>query len=73
MPAGPRLRPITQEEWEQLEWVELSGLGEEAVFILGIERCDPPDDGYAYVERTRVTDCKQRWVRAMTFVESVRG
>jgi len=63
------LRPITKEEWDRYRWIEVSGEGEEAVFLPGIELCDPPDDGYAYVDRTRPTDTKQRWVRAETSVD----
>jgi len=66
MTSNNQLRSITQEEWERFEWIEVSGPGEEAVFVRGIEKCDPPDDGYIYVERTRGRDYKQRWVRAQT-------
>jgi len=62
-----KLRPITQDEWIQYEWVEVTTpTDKHPVFLPGIQIVVPLNDGFVYVERTRFGDNKQRWERAMT-------
>ena len=62
-----KLRDITEEEWQAYEWIEVTPFGEEAVFIRGLKHSiKPQEDGYHYVDGTRMGDTARHWVRAKT-------
>ena len=56
--------PITEQEWNDYEWIETE---KKDVFIRGIRKTDPPDDGYHYVEITTFSDTEQKWARAVFY------
>lgn len=65
-----KLRDITVDEWERYEWTEIWSVGEpEPIYIRGVEKTTPPDDGYMYTETTRFGDARQRWSRRQTNAE----
>ena len=45
-----KLRPITKEEWVKFEWIEVTTLASPVpIYIRGIKKPEPPDDGYVYI------------------------
>ena len=63
------LRPITEGEWREYEWHEITALGDaDRIYVRGRRLTDPPrGDGFVYVEALgRLGDAEQRWQRAMT-------
>lgn len=64
------LRPITQKEWDEYEWFEVtsySDLAQEVrVWIRGAKKTQPPQDGYIYYEALTIMDTEQNWHRCMT-------
>ena len=65
------LRDITEREWREYEWHEVTALGDtDRVFICGRRLTRrPQEDGYVYVEAFTAGDEEQLWVRAKTFLE----
>lgn len=64
------LRDITQKEWKEYEWAEVSEFGSEhPIFIKGIKKTQPPNDGYMYRECTKIGDAEQKWERLHTIQE----
>lgn len=68
---GPPLREITEEEWRQYEWHEITRFGDrERIYMRGRRLTSPPEDGYVYVEvldpAASAAAAVQRWQRAKT-------
>lgn len=67
------LREITEQEWNEYEWIPVTGQLEQyenkTVFLRGRKKTSPPQDGYHYEESTTLADAEQKWARAMTFTE----
>ncbi len=63
------LRPIKKGEWEKYEWIDVSEPDNAPCFLRGIENNNPPDDGFVYINRTRLGESKRRWERAKTYAE----
>ena len=57
------MKDITQDEWGRFEWIPVG----DNVYIKGVEKTDPPDDGFVYVDVTRYGDSVQRWERAQMY------
>ena len=71
-PQIERMKPITKDEWNRFDWIDITSFGDSqdvALFLRGVEKEEPPDDGYVYIEKTSFGDVKQRWVRAMKMVD----
>jgi hypothetical protein len=62
------LRPITEQEWNEYEWLDT--LEKDAngtpIVIRGVRRTSPPDDGFHYSEITTFADTERKWARTMT-------
>lgn len=65
-----KFRDITQAEWDEYEWIEVSEMGEK-FFIRGLKRTQPPQDGFVYVDDTRLGDSERKWRRAKTIAWSL--
>lgn len=63
------LREITEQEWSEYEWICLEGYDGKPVYLRGVKRTYPPEDGYHYVESTTARDTERKWSRALTFDE----
>ena len=57
-------RPITKEDWEKHRWIDACAGSNASIFIRGIKKTEPPDDGYVYVDVTTLADSEQKWRRA---------
>jgi hypothetical protein len=67
MSEPQKMRDITEKEWREYQWVEVTTFGDaERVFLRGVKYTQPPKDGFHYEEDTRVGDKEQRWTRAVT-------
>jgi hypothetical protein len=67
------IKPITEKEWCEYDWLELTGMVErlngQVVCARGIKKVPPPNDGFHYIEITTYTDTEQKWARAVEIVE----
>ncbi len=62
-----QLRPITQKEWSEYEWHDVTTMSDkDPVFLRGAKReiGDPPDDGLAYQKVLRQN--QYEWAPIMT-------
>jgi len=62
------LKPITRDDWNKIEFIEVPMDSDTDVFIRGIRQTRPPDDGYEYMEVTTLSDKEQKWARMMEYV-----
>jgi hypothetical protein len=63
---SPKYRDITEQEWNEYEWVEVNDIELGRVFLQGRKRTQPPQDGYKYIDVTKLGDSEQKWERAKT-------
>jgi hypothetical protein len=61
-----RYKEITEDEWNEYEWIEVNQYGNEKFYLRGVKRTQPPQDGYHYEDVTKYGDSEQRWERAKT-------
>ena len=54
---------ITQEDWDAYDW-HYAGDG---IYIRGVKKTDPPDDGFVYVDVTTFSSPEQIWRRAQRY------
>ena len=70
-------RPITKEEWDKFEWINVTTFADAAneptLYIRGRKRTEPPNDGYVYEECTKFPDGEMKWRRVVTIVEDYRN
>lgn len=64
------LRPLTQKDLEDYEWIDVSSQGEDRpIWIRGGKKTSPPNDGFVYKENTRFNDTERKWERVYTYDE----
>jgi hypothetical protein len=68
------LRPITQQEWDEYEWIEVTTWGDAAdgkkVYVRGLKNAgNPPDDGFLYDCVADMGKGAYVWVQRMTAEE----
>lgn len=67
------VREITKEEWEAYKWEGVRDyIYDSMIWIRGVKRTQPPDDGYEYEEVTHPVDTEQKWARRVTVDENVK-
>lgn len=65
-----KLRPLTQKDLDEYEWVDVSAQGDEnPIWIRGIKKTHKPNDGFIYTEDTRMGDTEKKWKRVFTYAD----
>ena len=58
------LTDITESDWNAYLWTEIELEPGKRVFLRGVQRTSPPNDGFHYVDVTGTKDTVQQWARA---------